>query len=81
MIRVQNIDTHLRKCDDLKLIHILSFKPRGTCQPDDLLSVFLLPFPGGHFFQRSSLSPRSLVCESEFSTLEPSLDMYDENKT
>ncbi|XP_028905599.1 E3 ubiquitin-protein ligase RNF130 isoform X2 [Ornithorhynchus anatinus] len=35
----------------------------------------------GHFFHRNSLSPRSLVYESEFSTIEPSLDMYDENKT
>ncbi|XP_037673396.1 LOW QUALITY PROTEIN: E3 ubiquitin-protein ligase RNF130 [Choloepus didactylus] len=35
----------------------------------------------GHFFHRNSLSPRSLVYESEFSTMEPSLDMYDENKT
>ncbi|XP_074866283.1 E3 ubiquitin-protein ligase RNF130 isoform X2 [Carettochelys insculpta] len=35
----------------------------------------------GHFFHRSSLSPRSLVYESEFSTIEPVLDMYDENKT
>lgn len=43
--------------------------------------VFLVPFPGGHFFHRTSLSPRSLVYESEFSTIEPSLDMYDENKT
>ncbi|XP_049685789.1 E3 ubiquitin-protein ligase RNF130 isoform X4 [Accipiter gentilis] len=35
----------------------------------------------GHFFHRNSLSPRSLVYESEFSTIEPALDMYDENKT
>lgn len=43
--------------------------------------VFLVPYLGGHFFHRNSLSPRSLVYESEFSTIEPSLDMYDENKT
>lgn len=43
--------------------------------------VFLVPSSGGHFFHRNSLSPRSLVYESEFSTIEPSLDMYDENKT
>lgn len=36
---------------------------------------------GSHFFHRNSLSPRSLVYESEFSTIEPALDMYDENKT
>ncbi|XP_007474240.1 E3 ubiquitin-protein ligase RNF130 isoform X2 [Monodelphis domestica] len=35
----------------------------------------------GHFFHRNSLSPRSLVYESEFSMIEPSLDMYDDNKT
>ncbi|XP_025063669.1 E3 ubiquitin-protein ligase RNF130 isoform X2 [Alligator sinensis] len=35
----------------------------------------------GHFFHRNSLSPRSLVYESEFSTIEPVLDIYDENKT
>uniref|UniRef100_A0A2K6BL10 Ring finger protein 130 n=1 Tax=Macaca nemestrina TaxID=9545 RepID=A0A2K6BL10_MACNE len=29
----------------------------------------------GHFFHRNSLSPRSLVYESEFSTIEPSLDI------
>ncbi|XP_068264524.1 E3 ubiquitin-protein ligase RNF130 isoform X4 [Nyctibius grandis] len=34
-----------------------------------------------HFFHRNSLSPRSLVYENEFSTIEPALDMYDENKT
>ncbi|OBS74839.1 hypothetical protein A6R68_14614 [Neotoma lepida] len=32
---------------------------------------------GGHFFHRNSLSPRSLVYESEFSTIEPSLDMIN----
>ncbi|XP_077182724.1 E3 ubiquitin-protein ligase RNF130 isoform X2 [Paroedura picta] len=35
----------------------------------------------GHFFHRNSLSPRSLVYENDFSSIEPVLDMYDENKT
>ncbi|XP_043925531.1 E3 ubiquitin-protein ligase RNF130 isoform X3 [Protopterus annectens] len=34
----------------------------------------------GRFFHRNSLSPRSLVCEIELSTIQPSLDLYDENK-
>lgn len=38
-------------------------------------------FVGGHFFHRNSLSPRSLVYENDFSSIEPVLDMYDENKT
>ncbi|XP_078509687.1 E3 ubiquitin-protein ligase RNF130 isoform X11 [Lissotriton helveticus] len=33
------------------------------------------------FFNRNSLSPRSLGYETELSTIEPSLDMFDENKT
>ncbi|XP_040296755.1 E3 ubiquitin-protein ligase RNF130 isoform X2 [Bufo bufo] len=33
------------------------------------------------FFHRNSLSPRSLGYETELSTIEPSLDIYDENKT
>ncbi|KAJ7419824.1 hypothetical protein BTVI_23817 [Pitangus sulphuratus] len=41
----------------------------------------MCPRSGSHFFHRNSLSPRSLVYESEFSTIEPALDMYDENKT
>ncbi|XP_034258540.1 E3 ubiquitin-protein ligase RNF130 isoform X2 [Pantherophis guttatus] len=35
----------------------------------------------GHFFHRNSLSPRSLVYENDFSSIEPVLDIYDENKT
>ncbi|XP_073424109.1 E3 ubiquitin-protein ligase RNF130 isoform X3 [Dendrobates tinctorius] len=35
----------------------------------------------GLFFHRNSLSPRSLGYETELSTIEPSLDIYDENKT
>lgn len=56
----------------------------ASCRPPPkghTKSVFLVPSSGGHFFHRNSLSPRSLVYESEFSTVEPSLDMYDENKT
>lgn len=61
-------------------------KPLRKCSVSELISsptksVFLVPSSGGHFFHRNSLSPRSLVYESEFSTIEPSLDMYDENKT
>lgn len=37
--------------------------------------------PGSLFFHRNSLSPRSLGYETELSTIEPSLDIYDENKT
>uniref|UniRef100_A0A8C5Q4S5 Ring finger protein 130 n=1 Tax=Leptobrachium leishanense TaxID=445787 RepID=A0A8C5Q4S5_9ANUR len=33
------------------------------------------------FFHRNSLSPRSLGYETELSTIEPSIDIYDENKT
>ncbi|XP_069510191.1 E3 ubiquitin-protein ligase RNF130 isoform X2 [Ambystoma mexicanum] len=33
------------------------------------------------FFNRNSLSPRSLGYETELSTIEPSLDVFDENKT
>lgn len=43
--------------------------------------LLLLLLLGGHFFHRNSLSPRSLVYENDFSSIEPVLDMYDENKT
>ncbi|KAM9311307.1 E3 ubiquitin-protein ligase RNF130 [Gastrophryne carolinensis] len=33
------------------------------------------------FFHRNSLSPRSIGYDTELSTIEPSLDIYDENKT
>ncbi|MBN3276318.1 GOLI ligase, partial [Polyodon spathula] len=35
----------------------------------------------GHFFSRSSLSPRNLVCEIELPDIQPSLDLYDDNKS
>ncbi|XP_036403765.1 E3 ubiquitin-protein ligase RNF130 isoform X2 [Megalops cyprinoides] len=35
----------------------------------------------GHFFSRSSLSPRSVVCEMELPDIQASLDLYDENKS
>lgn len=39
----------------------------------------LLLFPGrGHFFNRSSVSPRSILCEMELSDLQASLELYEE---
>ncbi|KAJ8337830.1 hypothetical protein SKAU_G00367960 [Synaphobranchus kaupii] len=35
----------------------------------------------GHFFNRTSLSPRSVVCEMELPDIQASLDLYDENKS
>lgn len=39
------------------------------------------PFSGGHFFNRNSVSPRSVVCEMELPDIQASLDMYDDNKS
>lgn len=36
------MDTHLKKCDALQIIQILSSKPHGKCRPDDLVSLFFL---------------------------------------
>lgn len=38
-------------------------------------------YAGGHFFGRTSGSPRSVVCEMELPDIQTSLDMYDENKS
>lgn len=36
---------------------------------------------GGHFFNRNSMSPRSVVCEMELPDIQASLDLYDDNKS
>lgn len=36
---------------------------------------------GGHFFNRNSMSPRSVVCEIELPDIQASLDLYDDNKS
>ncbi|XP_026199072.1 E3 ubiquitin-protein ligase RNF130 isoform X2 [Anabas testudineus] len=36
---------------------------------------------GGHFFNRNSMSPRSVICEMELPDIQASLDLYDENKS
>lgn len=36
---------------------------------------------GGHFFNRTSMSPRSVVCEIELPDIQASLDLYEENKS
>ncbi|XP_029917939.1 E3 ubiquitin-protein ligase RNF130 [Myripristis murdjan] len=35
----------------------------------------------GHFFNRTSMSPRSVVCEMELPDIQASLDLYDDNKS
>uniref|UniRef100_UPI003AAD239B E3 ubiquitin-protein ligase RNF130-like n=1 Tax=Centroberyx gerrardi TaxID=166262 RepID=UPI003AAD239B len=35
----------------------------------------------GHFFNRNSMSPRSVVCEMELPDIQASLDLYDDNKS
>ncbi|KAM3866769.1 E3 ubiquitin-protein ligase RNF130 [Diretmus argenteus] len=35
----------------------------------------------GHFFNRNSMSPRSVVCEMELPDIQGSLDLYDDNKS
>lgn len=36
---------------------------------------------GSHFFNRNSMSPRSVVCEMELPDIQASLDLYDDNKS
>lgn len=53
-----------------------------------LLNVFIVTmfdqsgfcvFSGaGHFFNRNSMSPRSVVCEMELPDIQASLDLYDD---
>lgn len=44
--------------------------------------IFLfLSSGGGHFFNRNSMSPRSLVCEMELPEIQASLDLCDDNKS
>uniref|UniRef100_A0A671PP63 Ring finger protein 130 n=1 Tax=Sinocyclocheilus anshuiensis TaxID=1608454 RepID=A0A671PP63_9TELE len=45
------------------------------------LSVEMIPRPRGNFFNRNSVSPRSVVCEMELPDIQASLDMYDDNKS
>lgn len=42
------------------------------------IDIFPCFFAGGHFFNRNSLSPRSLVCEMELPDTQASLDRYDD---
>ena len=37
--------------------------------------------PGGHFFNRSAGSPRSIVCEVELPDNQAPHDLYDDNKS
>ncbi|KAH1166093.1 hypothetical protein KIL84_015265 [Mauremys mutica] len=55
--------------------------PQSLMQTHTIQGAVSIGLAGGHFFHHNSLSPRSLVYESEFSTIQPALDMYDENKT
>ncbi|XP_047441038.1 E3 ubiquitin-protein ligase RNF130 [Mugil cephalus] len=36
---------------------------------------------GGHFFNRTSVSPRNVVCEMELPDIQASLNLYDDNKS
>lgn len=39
----------------------------------------VLVFPGrAHFFNRTSMSPRSILCEMELSDLQASLELYED---
>lgn len=45
------------------------------------IDVFFVSSGGGHFFNRNSMSPRSVACEMELPDIQASLDLYDDNKS
>ncbi|KAM8910072.1 E3 ubiquitin-protein ligase RNF130 [Spinachia spinachia] len=63
----------------------ISLEPRSQPHPEapprTPADLTIAVTSGGSFFNRNSMSPRSLVCEMELPDIQASLDLYDDNKS
>ncbi|XP_037531591.1 E3 ubiquitin-protein ligase RNF130 [Nematolebias whitei] len=63
----------------------ISLEPLSPAHPDTTLrtpaDITVAVTSGGHFFNRSSVSPRNVICEMELPDIQASLDHYDDNKS
>lgn len=82
-------ETTLRAPADIT-VAVTSESPHSTDSTSDQCFYFEKPFlffvcfvsaGGGRFFNRSSGSPRNVVCEMELPDIQASLDHYDDNKS
>ncbi|CAN9514559.1 unnamed protein product [Ophioblennius macclurei] len=55
--------------------------PHSEATPRTPADITIAVTSGGHFFNRNSMSPRSVVCEIELPDIQASLDLYEENKS
>ncbi|KAF0040241.1 hypothetical protein F2P81_008476 [Scophthalmus maximus] len=55
--------------------------PHPEATPRTPADITVAVTSGGHFFNRNSMSPRSIVCEMELPDIQASLDLYDDNKS
>ncbi|XP_075994444.1 E3 ubiquitin-protein ligase RNF130 [Genypterus blacodes] len=55
--------------------------PHSEATPRTPADITIAVTSGGHFFNRNSMSPRSMVCEMELPDIQASLDLYDDNKS
>lgn len=55
--------------------------PHPESTPRTPADITIAVTSGGHFFNRNSMSPRSVVCEMELPDIQASLDLYDDNKS
>ncbi|GLD68808.1 E3 ubiquitin-protein ligase RNF130-like protein [Lates japonicus] len=55
--------------------------PHPEATPRTPADITIAVTSGGHFFNRNSMSPRSVVCEMELPDIQASLDLYDDNKS
>lgn len=55
--------------------------PNPEATPRTPADITIAVTSGGHFFNRNSMSPRSIVCEMELPDIQASLDLYDDNKS
>ncbi|XP_008325026.1 E3 ubiquitin-protein ligase RNF130 isoform X2 [Cynoglossus semilaevis] len=52
--------------------------PHPEITPRTPADIAIAVTSGGHFFNRNSMSPRSIVCEMEMTDIQASLDLYDD---
>ncbi|XP_042274599.1 E3 ubiquitin-protein ligase RNF130 [Thunnus thynnus] len=55
--------------------------PHPEATPRAPADITVAVTSGGHFFNRNSMSPRSVVCEMELPDIQASHDLYDDNKS
>ncbi|XP_073343244.1 E3 ubiquitin-protein ligase RNF130 isoform X1 [Pagrus major] len=55
--------------------------PHPEATPRTPADITIAVTSGGHFFNRNSMSPRSVACEMELPDIQASLDLYDDNKS